>query len=77
MNLLHMGSEMQLLVYACADALKTLKVNAADICGKKRCSEARGFFPTIFLQAGTGIWICLETSLSGNSKPRPSPSSVH
>ena len=39
MDLLGMGSGTQLLVYACADSLETLKLNATDICGEKTCSE--------------------------------------
>jgi len=38
-DLLCVNSGMQHLAYACADTLKTLKLDAANLCGEKFCSE--------------------------------------
>jgi len=47
MSLLHMGGT-QLLLYACANTLKTLKLDATGICGEKVCSKYIRVLPNYF-----------------------------
>lgn len=75
------GDGIQHLLYACPNALETLKLSAYDICGEKYSLEdiqtLVNDFPTISQPGSVGILTCLEIGLSANSKSRPIPSAAY